>query len=56
MDSFTASGAPRSTPEQEALANKALAQWRGGANRTVLHAFKCQGNQEDDDQSVEDNR
>ncbi|MBC2690710.1 TonB-dependent receptor domain-containing protein [Pseudomonas kielensis] len=35
MDSFTASGAPRSTPEQEALANKALAQWRGGANRTV---------------------
>ena len=35
MDSFTASGAPSSTPEQEALANQALAQWRGGANRTV---------------------
>ncbi len=35
MDSFTGSGAPYSAPAEQALANQVLAQWKGGANRTL---------------------
>ena len=35
MDSFTGSGAPYSAAKEQALANQVLAQWKGGANRTL---------------------
>lgn len=35
MDSFTGSGAPYAAPAEQALANQVLAQWKGGANRTL---------------------
>ncbi len=35
MNSYTSSGAPSAAPKEVALANQVLAQWRGGANRTL---------------------